>query len=211
MALVAQEMRYRRLHFIEGTAGTPNGALVIALGDQPEFPLVTPRPTTELQLDGGGFTNNVVQFISNPDAPFQPVDFSITVTILPEQLDLLHMLGNPFNESPWLVGGQTWVPTTALGQRYDDSNTLVNCLGTADEWQKARMLDVVSEHVVPASAPTGISLITRARGVVLTGMTEQSSGGGGGNAPMTATCNFQIFGAVERLANVPSYTAATLS
>ena len=210
MSLPGQETRFRKIHIIEGTTPTPFGMVVIQLGDQPEMPLVTPRPTTGRQLDGGAMSANVVTFVEDPGVPFDPVDFTMTVTILPEQLDVLRAICNPFNDSPWTVGGDTWVtiPANAIGQRYDDTNTLQDCLLPADLWQRARMINVVSEHVVPAAhAPTGTSLITEAKGVVLSNLTEQANG-----QLMTATFNMMIYGSITPgLGAVPTYTASTPS
>lgn len=204
MSIPAFEIRHHYLHVLDGT-GTPNGMAVIQLNDIPDIPVVTPRPSTGRQLDSGKFNANVVTFVEDEGVPFDPVQMTLSLTMLPEQWTMFDALCNPFNRSPWAVGAQTWAPVTSIGQRYDSSGTLQNCQLPADVWQRNRMVNLVSEERVNATqAPTGTPIIIQVAGVVLESLTLTSN-----NVLRTGNFTFQVYGGITRLTAVPSYTANT--
>ena len=207
MPIPANQIKHHFVHIIEGTTPTPFG-IVIAQIEQPTLPLIPPRPTTGRQLDGGRATDNMVTFVEDEGTPFDPVPFSFVWTVLPDQLETLKALGNPFGDSGTItVGGDTWVGQgiAAIGNRIDSEGNAVAALYPQDTQQQNRMFRIVSEHQVPADAVAANSLIMDLNGCVVDTVEEAPAG----NGLYVANVSGMIWGAMNRVTVVPTYTAST--
>lgn len=146
--------------------------------DQPSIPIMEPRSDYEIQPDGGRMTTHAGTFVTDETAPFRGIEISLRVALMSERLDMIHAIGNPFRNSPWVVGGDTWtgVATNALGTRLDSRGNAVPCVFPPDSVQRQYMVNFCWTNQVQPDATAGTAMYGEARGLFITNATEDPDG-----------------------------------
>lgn len=146
--------------------------------EQPSLPMMEPRPTTAIQLDGGRATDYMVTYIDNEQTPFEPIEVTLRVMHMSQALELVDALGNPRRKTNWTVGGHSWVglATNALGTRQNSDGVNVAALYPKDIQQQTRMVSLCWGYNVPVDAPAGTPFICEAKGVVITNVMDVPEG-----------------------------------
>lgn len=146
--------------------------------EQPTLPMMEPRPTTAIQLDGGRATNYMVTYIDNEQTPFEPIEVTLRVMHMSQSLELIDALGNPRRKASWVIGGHTWtgLALNALGVRQNSDGVNVSALYPKDVQQQTRMVSLCWGYNVPADAPVGTAFFCEAKGVVVTNVQDVPEG-----------------------------------
>lgn len=163
----------RSFRIYDGTSPTPFYVEVFQL-EQPTLPLMEPRPTSTLMLDGGRMTDKVISYIDNEQIPFEGIEMSFKLYHMSERLDLADAFGNWRRKATWSIGAHTWtgVPVSAMGTRNNSDNVAIACIPPKDVQQQSRMINIVCGYNVPADAPTGTAFFYEARGIVVTNVQD---------------------------------------
>lgn len=145
--------------------------------EPPTLPMMVPRPTTAIQLDGGRMTEYAVTYIDNEAIPFEPIEVTLRIMHMSQALELAN-IGNWMERNTWTVGGHTWVGMglNSLGTRKNSDGVSIPCLYPKDIPQQSRMVSLVWGYQVPADAPSGTPFITEAKGVVITNSQDVPEG-----------------------------------
>ena len=161
---------------------------------QPTLPLIEPRAPSDLQLDGGRATANMISYISDEAVPFQPIEVSFQVYHTSELLDFVNAFGNWRKLPTWTVGGDTWtgVAIAAMGTRTNSDGVAIAAVPPKDIIQQSNMVNLVVGYQVPADAPTGTAFYAELRGVVITDVQDVPEGN-----LMSFQITGQCYGAID--------------
>ena len=146
--------------------------------EQPTLPLMTPRPTTAIQLDGGRATEYMVTYIDNEQIPFEPIEVTFRVMHMSQSLQLVDAIGNPLGKTTWTIGAHSWVGLgiSSLGSRVNSDGVFIPALYPKDVQQQSRMVSICWSYNVPVDAPAGTPFVCEAKGVVVTNVMDVPEG-----------------------------------
>ena len=90
--------------------------------------LSRPRPD-EIPVMDRGILNGYAHHVQGPDTPIiqpQQLTFTCMMDNTINRLNLVRALSNPFRESPWSVGGQTWTNVNGTTLQINGAGSLVS-------------------------------------------------------------------------------------
>lgn len=168
----------REVRIYDGTSGTPNYVRVALLADDLSLPIVPPQPDEELIADAGNVTSDSFYAIASEVNTFQPQDVDVTFLIQSEKQDLVSALGNPFNRSPWTVGGVTWNPIApaSMGTRQNSRGAAIIPPTSAITRNVDTMVAIYARWAAPPADSGGDPLIIGLIGVAIGQGTIQQNG-----------------------------------
>jgi len=199
-----QQPQHRRLRLVDGTA-TPFWVELFHVGS-PDLPSMVPRPTTEIELDGGRATDFMAPYIADESTPFAGLPFSIELAMMPLAYDLVHAFGNPYDNASWLIGGDTWtaIDVADLGTRKNSAGADIACIPPSDTVQTNRLINLIDYHEAHPSAVGGLDWIHEYRGAVVDNIVI------GPNGPlMKFKIEGMIYGQIGKIAALPAGTEST--
>jgi len=178
MPVSGSTLPQRRFRFYDGTTPTPYYVEAFQFSTNPVIPIVEPRPTTAIMMDGGKMTDKAITYIEDDSVPFQPIEISFTIAHMSEYLELIDAIGNPRRKGTWTIGAHTWqgLAVSALGTRKNSDDEDIACVAPQDAQQRDRMITIVEKTAARGDAVSGTDFYAEARGFVVTNLEHTEEG-----------------------------------